>query len=247
MLYIIGVMDETQPDFLYEKISGNIRRIRANIASAASRAGRRPEEITLVAASKTVNATAVRAAIKSGVTVMGESKIQEALTKFREIGSATQWHFIGHLQKNKVKFIFGAFSLVHSVDSIELATEINRRAETRLAPNKKVHILLQLNIAQEESKYGIKPLDALKTATAISNLPRVRIEGLMAIPPAGGASHSRRYFRKLMKIKNEIDRLGLENVSMRKFSFGMTNDYETAVEEGATHVRIGSGIFGDRK
>ncbi|GMT42102.1 MAG: YggS family pyridoxal phosphate enzyme [bacterium] len=227
---------------LQKRISENLSEIRTNITRAAKRAGRSPDEVTIVAVTKTHGAASVRAAMENGIKVLGENRVQEARTKFKEIGGGVDWHFIGHLQKNKVKFLFDIFSLVHSVDSFELAAEINRRAAVD-----EVHILLQVNIGEESTKYGIKPLEVTDVAEKISRMPHVRIEGLMAIPPpAARPEDSRRYFRKLVEIKNEVEEMKLETVSMSKLSFGMTGDYEVAVEEGATHVRIGSGIFGRR-
>ena len=237
-------MSSPNTNELYEKISANMRGIEARIAEACKRSGRKRDDITIVAATKKVGPDAVRAAIESGIKVAGESRFQEAAPKIEAVGGAVEWHFIGHIQKNKVKFLTDIFSLVHSVDSVELAEAINRRAETN---DRKVRILLQVNIGEEASKHGVMPGRAVAAAQKIAALPFISLEGLMAIPPlVTDAQESRHYFRKIMALKNEIESMGLQNVSMKQLSFGMSGDYEVAIEEGATHVRIGTAIFGKR-
>ena len=232
------------PDSLYKQISANLREIEARIAEACERAGRSRDDVTIVAATKNVGPEAIRAAIECGIKVAGESRFQQAKAKIEAIGSAVEWHFIGHLQKNKVKFLTDIFSLVHSVDSFELAEAINRRSAKN---DRKVRILLQINIGKESSKHGVMPGKAGDVAEKIAALPTISLEGLMAIPPyATDAQESRKYFREMTAIKKEIEKMGLENVSMKSLSFGMSGDYEVAVEEGATHVRIGTAIFGKR-
>ena len=232
------------PDSLYNRISQNLKKVEARIADACERAGRNRDDITIVAATKNQGPDAIRAAIECGIKVAGESRFQEAAPKIESIGGAVEWHFIGHIQKNKVKFLTDVFSLVHSVDSIELAEAINRRADT---VGRKVPVLLQVNIGQEASKHGVMPDKAAAVAKKISALPFIGLEGLMAIPPrVADAQESRKYFRELMGIKNDIESMDLNNVSMKSLSFGMSGDYEVAVEEGATHVRIGTAIFGKR-
>ncbi|MBI5179324.1 MAG: YggS family pyridoxal phosphate-dependent enzyme [Nitrospinae bacterium] len=232
---------------LRARVAANLADVRANIASAARRAGRAEEEITLVAVTKTVGANAVRAAIDCGIKVIGESRVQEAQEKFRALGGlgGAEWHFIGPLQKNKVKYLFDMFSMVHSVDSFDLAAEIGKRAAGRGAV---MPILLEVNIGEEGSKHGVPPLDAEEAARQIAGLAGVRLAGLMAIPPfTDDPEASRPHFRRLMDIRHGLERLKLENASFNVLSFGMTGDYAVAIEEGATHVRIGTGIFGERK
>lgn len=234
-------------DEVYRNISQNLVKIEANVAAAVKRAGRSRDDVTIVAAAKNVGIDAIKAAIDSGIKVVGENRVQEAIPKIEEIGGAVQWHFIGHIQKNKVKFLLDRFSLLHSVDSFELAEAINRRAAAEFAPGRKVRILLQVNIGEEATKHGIMPDKAAPAAVKMAALPFIALEGLMTIPPlVTDAQENRKYFRKMVAIKNEIESIRLKNVSMKSLSFGMSGDYEVAVEEGATHVRIGTALFGER-
>ena len=229
---------------LYKIISENLKKVEAGIAEACERAGRNRDDVTIVAATKNQSTDAIRAAIECGIKVAGESRFQEAAPKIESIGDAVEWHFIGHIQKNKVKFLTEVFSLAHSVDSFELAEAINRRAGMA---GRKVSVLLQVNIGREASKHGILPDRAADAARKISGLPFIGLEGLMAIPPmVTDARESRKYFKEMMVIRNDIESMDLKNVSMKSLSFGMSGDYEVAVEEGATHVRIGTAIFGRR-
>ena len=229
---------------LYQKISANLKEIEARIAEACKRAGRKRENITIVAATKNVEPDTIKAAIECGVKVAGESRFQQAIPKIELIGNAVEWHFIGHIQKNKVKFLTAVFSLVHSVDSLELAEAINSRGGK---DDRNVRILLQINIGKESSKHGVMPGKAAEIAEKIAALPNIDLEGLMAIPPqVTDAQESRKYFKKMIEIKNDIESMELKNVSMKSLSFGMSGDYEVAIEEGATHVRIGTAIFGKR-
>ncbi len=240
-------MSSPNTDALYKKISQNLKRVEAGIAGACERAGRDRDDVTIVAATKNQSTEAIRAAIECGIKVAGESRFQEAARKIESIGGAVEWHFIGHIQKNKVKFLTEVFSLAHSVDSFELAEVINRRHGGRKVHDRKVRILLQVNIGREASKHGILPDKAVDAARKIAALPFIGLEGLMAIPPmVTDAQESRKYFRKMTVIKNDIESMDLKNVSMKSLSFGMSGDYEVAVEEGATHVRIGTAIFGGR-
>jgi hypothetical protein len=230
----------------------NLKNIAERVAGAARRAERDPKEVTLVAVTKNFPASAVRSAIDAGVKVVGESRVQEAVAKQEEIGEqagAVEWHFIGHLQKNKVKYLLGRFSLIHSVDSYELAAEIDRLCEKRgIGP---ADILLQINIAGEGTKHGFSPKAVVEEAGRISRLSSVRIRGLMAIPPpltepGSIGEENRGYFMEVARLNNEIDALGLPNARIDTLSIGMSDDFEVAIEEGATYVRIGSAIFGER-
>jgi hypothetical protein len=223
-------------------IPKNLDRIRNNVNNAALRVGRNPDDITIMAVTKTVGVEEVRAAIGWGVKIVGESRVQEAIKKHAVIGNIVEWHFIGPLQKNKAKFIPGLFSLVHSVDSYDLAKELDRRAGGNV-----VKILLEINIGDEESKHGFRPDEAEEGARKISTLKNLRLKGLMAIPPeTEDPEASRPYFKRIVEIKRSLELLGLENADFDILSFGMTDDYVVAVEEGATHLRIGRGIFGER-
>ena len=241
------MIGSSYPNSLYNRISQNLEKIRAIITDAAQKAGRSPEDITIVAVTKNVGPEAIKAAIDCGITVAGESRFQEALPKIKEIGDAVEWHFIGNIQKNKVKFLPGVFSLVHSVDSFELADALNRRAGAVFQPGEKVGILLQVNIGEEATKHGVQPAKAAAVAKQMAALPYISLKGLMAIPPpVKEAAENRRHFKQMIEIKNEIESMGLENCSMENLSLGMSDDYRVAVEEGATHVRIGRALFGER-
>ena len=238
------MIGSSYPDSLNKRISQNLEKIRAAITAAAQKAGRNPKEVTIVAVTKNVGPQAIKAAIECGITVAGESRFQEALPKIEEIGDAVEWHFIGNIQKNKVKFLTDIFSLVHSVDSFELAEAINRRAGTT---KRKVPILLQVNIGEEATKHGVRPGMAVAVAKKMAALPYLSLKGLMAIPPpVKEAAENRRHFKQMIEIKNEIKSMGFAGVSMENLSMGMSGDYRVAVEEGATHVRIGSALFGER-
>jgi PLP dependent protein len=221
---------------MQQDIRTNLERVRERIARAAERAGRRPEDVLLVGVSKTVDVGRIRAAVAAGLTALGENRVQEARGKVAEVGRAAAWHLVGHLQTNKVRDALELFDVVHSVDRIDLARELDRRARARGKP---VDALVQVNVAAEPSKGGWPP-DAVETAVeALNALAGLRVCGLMAIPPAvERAEESRGWFRALRKL---AERHGLANLSM-----GMSGDFEVAVEEGATMVRVGTAIFGPR-
>lgn len=211
------------------------------IKLAAERANRDAGAIKLIAVTKTVDVRRIKEAIAAGVTIIGESRVQEAREKFREIANVVEWHLIGHLQTNKVKYIFDIFSLIHSVDSLPLAEEIHKRAEDR---GLKTDILIEVNLSGEKSKFGIPTEKAAGLVKDISRLKNINIKGLMTIPPfSESPEDSRKYFRMLRGLRDEIQRDGIE---MKWLSMGMSNDFEVAVEEGATMVRVGSAIFGER-
>jgi len=225
-------------------IADNVARIRERIAAAAARIGRKPEEVLLVAVCKGIEPERIKQAIAAGITDLGENYLQEALGKRREIGGEVKWHFIGHLQRNKVKAVLEAFSLLQSVDSLRLAEEISRRAQAR---SEKAEILLQVNTSGEASKFGAKPEEAPALAEAISSLPGLCLLGLMTIgrlEPEPEAARGE--FRLLANLFKSIAGLGLPKVKMRWLSMGMTHDFEVAIEEGANLVRVGRGIFGPR-
>jgi hypothetical protein len=216
-------------------IRANLDRVRERIARAAERAGRRPDDVLLIGVTKTVDVDRIRAAVEAGIRALGENRVQEARDKVRVLGRPVPWHLIGHLQTNKVRDALALFDLIQSLDRLDLARELERRAQDR-AP---VDALLQVNVAGETSKGGFAPDDVPAALAEIARLPHVRVRGLMTIPPAvARAEDARRWFRALADLAK---RHGLADLSM-----GMSADFETAVEEGATMVRVGTAIFGPR-
>jgi pyridoxal phosphate enzyme (YggS family) len=216
--------------------------VRDQIAQAAAKAGRAVDEIELVAITKTHPAEKVREAVEAGQTLFGESRVQEARIKIPELPSALYWHFVGHLQKNKIRHALPLFELIHSVDSLALAEDVNRIAEEEgLHPR----VLLEVNVAGEGSKFGFSPDKLRAQMESLLGLPRLSILGLMTIPPlADEAEASRKYFVGLRELR---DRLQTEfHVDLAQLSMGMTNDFPIAVVEGATLVRVGTAIFGER-
>ena len=223
-------------------IADNLERVREQIAQAAGKVGRAVDEIELVAISKTHDAVKVREAIEAEQSLFGESRVQEARVKIPELPSNLRWHFVGHLQKNKIRHALPLFELIHSVDSLALAQDINRIAEEDgLHPR----VLLEVNVAGEGSKFGFTPEKLREDLENLLALPRLSILGLMTIPPiADEAEASRKYFVELRKLR---DRLQTEfHVDLAQLSMGMTQDFAIAVEEGATLVRVGTAIFGER-
>ena len=224
------------------EIAANLERVRAQIAEAAKKSGRAIDQIELVAISKTHEAEKVRAAFDAGQALFGESKVQEARAKMPLLPSAARWHFVGRLQKNKIRHALPLFELFHSVDSLELAQQMNRIAEEE---GSRPRILLEVNVAGEGSKIGFAP-DALQAQMqTLLDLPRLTIEGLMTIPPlAPEAETSRQHFIALRELR---DRFTSEfQVALPHLSMGMTGDFVVAIEEGATLVRVGTAIFGKR-
>jgi pyridoxal phosphate enzyme (YggS family) len=223
-------------------IAENLARVREQIAQVAAKANRNADDVELVAISKTHDAAKVREAIEAGQTLFGESRVQEARAKIPELPSNSRWHFVGHLQKNKIRHALPLFELIHSVDSLALAQDINRIAEEDgLHPR----VLLEVNVAGEGSKFGFTPEKLREDLENLLALPRLSILGLMTIPPiAEEAEASRRYFVELRELR---DRLQTEfHVDLAQLSMGMTQDFAIAVEEGATLVRVGTAIFGER-
>lgn len=224
------------------EIAENLDRVREQIAQAAAKAGRAADDIELVAITKTHPAEKVREAVEVGQTLFGESRVQEARVKIPELPSSVRWHFVGHLQKNKIRHALPLFEMIHSVDSLVLAQEVNRIAEEEgMHPR----ILLEVNVAGEGSKFGFAPDKLREQMEEVLALPRLSILGLMTIPPlAEEVRVSRKYFVQLRELR---DRLQTEfRVDLAHLSMGMTQDYPIAVEEGATLVRVGTAIFGER-
>jgi pyridoxal phosphate enzyme (YggS family) len=218
-------------------IAENLQAVRERVAAACQRAGRFPDEVVIVAVSKTFPATLVAEACRSGLTDIGENRVQEAAGKIPQmeaLGSHPRWHLVGHLQTNKVKTALGLFDIIHSVDSLRLAEAISRQAETP-AP-----VLLEVNVGGEASKFGFTPAEAGRAAKQMARLPGLSVQGLMTVAPlSADPEEVRPVFRELRHLR---DALGLRHLSM-----GMTDDFEVAIEEGATMVRIGRAIFGPRE
>lgn len=225
-------------------IKENLEAVRENIKKACERAGRDSKEVTLITVSKTNPVVSLKEAMDCGVTIFGENKVQEMLEKQEELPDTLQWHMIGHLQRNKVKYIMGKVALIHSVDSLRLAEEISKEATKQ---GTEEDILIEINVAEEESKFGITTNEAISLVERIAKLPHIHIKGLMTIAPfVDDPEENRAVFSALKKLSVDIAAKNIDNVSMHVLSMGMTNDYQVAIEEGATMVRVGTGIFGRR-
>ena len=228
--------------FRVEKIAENLEHVRAQIADAAEKKGRSPDDIELVAISKTHDAEKVHKAYEAGQILFGESRVQEARAKIPLLPSGLRWHFVGHLQKNKIRHALPLFELFHSVDSLALAQEMNRIANE---DGMHLRVLLEVNVAGEGSKFGFKAETIRAEMELLLALPRLSIEGLMIIPPvAEEAEASRKYFVRLRELRAVLEKEF--DVKLPHLSMGMTNDFPIAVEEGATLVRVGTAIFGER-
>ena len=222
----------------------NLANVEKNIEQACKNAGRSRDEVTLIAVSKTKPIKMLQEIYDENIRDFGENKVQELCSKMEQLPSDIRWHMIGHLQRNKVKYIVGKVKLIHSVDTYRLAEEINIQAKKQ---NVIVPILVEVNIAHEESKFGISAEDAILLVEDISKLENIRIKGLMTIAPyVENPEDNRLYFRKIKQLSVDITNKNIDNVSMEILSMGMTGDYMVAIEEGATMVRVGTGIFGER-
>jgi len=225
-------------------IAENIRNVQERIAVAAKRAHRDPSSVKLVVVTKTVDQGRIREAVAAGAMILGENRVQEAREKIAALGPVASWHLIGHLQANKAKYAVTLFYLIHSVDSIVLAQEIDRQAEKN---NKVQDILVEVNISGEASKAGVRVEDAAGLIREASMLPHIRVHGLMTMPPySEDPEASRPFFRKLRELSERIAQENIPHVAMKELSMGMSGDFEVAVEEGATLVRVGTAIFGKR-
>lgn len=227
-------------------IAENVRTVLEGIRLAAARAGRPPAAVQLIAATKSVAVERIREAVDAGVRILGENRVQEALQKMEVLGSraGVGWHFIGRLQRRKARAAVGRFSLIHSVDSLELAAELDRRAE---AAGIEQAVLVEVNVAGEPTKAGFAPAALPAALTALDGMAHVRVRGLMAVPPlADDPEASRPHFRRLRELAGSCAGLGLTRVRLEELSMGMSSDYRVAVEEGATMVRVGTAIFGER-
>jgi len=223
-------------------IRENLERIKEKIRVKSELVGRDPQEITLVAVTKTVEADRIEEAIAAGVNIIGESRVREAKEKYRKVESRIIWHLVGHLQRNKAKDAVKIFDLIHSVDSAELAKEIDKQAK-KIGKIQK--ILVEANVSGEESKYGLNPEGVITFLQEVSGFPNIKVEGLMTMAPFyENPEDCRPCFRKLKELVEEVKTKNIKNVEMTYLSMGMSNDFEVAIEEGSNMVRIGRAIFG---
>ena len=225
-------------------IKEQLETVESNICRACSKSKRNREEVTLIAVSKTKPVEDLKEAYACGIRYFGENKVQEIMDKYPQMPADVKWHMIGHLQRNKVKYIVDKTAMIHSVDSLRLAETIQNEASKHQVS---VPILLEVNVAEEDSKFGLSVKDTLPLAEQISTFPNLQIKGLMTIAPfVENPEENRWVFRQLKKLSVDIDEKNIDNVDMCVLSMGMTGDYEVAIEEGSTMVRVGTGIFGSR-
>jgi len=229
-------------DFLL--IKENCEKVRQRVRDAALRAGRNPDDIHNIDISKTVDVDRIKAAIDCGITDLGENRVQELVEKFDKIDVKCNWHLIGHLQTNKVKYIIDRVKMIHSLDSLELAEEIQKRAEKA---GRCVDVLVQVNVSSEKTKFGVKQEETLELVRKLSRMGNIKVKGLMTIAPLAEDPESVRWvFSGLRKLFIDIKKENIDNIDMDYLSMGMSNDFEVAIEEGANMVRIGTAIFGKR-
>lgn len=225
-------------------LKDNLAQVQKNIETACRKAGRDVSEVTLIAVSKTKPIEMLQEIYDAGMRTFGENKVQEMMDKEAVMPKDIRWHMIGHLQRNKVKYLMGKAALIHSVDSMRLAEEISTQSVKHQV---ETDILVEVNIAEEESKFGITKEEAIQLVTDISKLPNTHIKGLMTIAPfVDDPEDNRKYFQQIKQLSVDIKNKNIDNVSMEILSMGMTGDYMVAIEEGATMVRVGTGIFGER-
>lgn len=225
-------------------LSDNLQKVRSNIINSCEAVGRNPDEVTLIAVSKTKPVEILQEAYDAGARIFGENKVQEILDKYDQLPSDIQWQMIGHLQRNKVKYIIDKVAMIHSVDSLRLAETIEQEAAKK---DIVMPVLLEVNVAEEESKFGLKLEEVLPLVEEINHFSHVQIMGLMTIAPFTlNPEDNRKVFRALKKLSVDISEKNINNVNMSVLSMGMTGDYEVAVQEGSTMVRVGTGIFGER-
>ena len=225
-------------------VTENLKEVEERICAACEKSGRDRSEVTLIAVSKTKPVSMIEEAYSSGIRQFGENKPQELRDKYEELPKDIHWHMIGHLQRNKVKYVVGHAALIHSVDSIRLAQAIDQEAEKKgiIMP-----VLVEVNVAEEESKFGVTVADCEEFICSIAKLEHISVQGLMTIAPfVENAEDNRKYFAKLRELSVDIEAKNIDNVSMCNLSMGMTGDYQVAIEECATMVRVGTGIFGHR-
>ena len=226
-------------------ISENIKKVQNNIIDAAQAAGRDPKEVTLIAVSKTKPVEALQEAYAAGMRDFGENKVQEIVEKYDKLPQDIRWHLIGHLQTNKVKYIIDKVYMIHSVDSYKLACEISKHAQKH---NVIMPILIEVNVANEETKFGVKPENTEELVKMISQLPAISVKGLMTVAPfTENPEENSTYFSTLKQLLVDINAKNIDNVNMDCLSMGMSGDYMVAINEGSTYVRVGTSIFGQRQ
>ena len=226
-------------------IRDNLCAVEENIRAACDRSGRERSDVKLIAVSKTKPVEMLKDAYDLGCRDFGENKVQELIDKYDKMPADVRWHMIGHLQRNKVKYIVDKVFMIHSVDSMRLAEEISKEAVKK---NVTVSVLVEVNIAKEENKFGTDAEETVSLVEEIAKLPNIVVKGLMTIAPyVEDSEENRLYFAKLKQIYVDIIHKNIDNVCMEELSMGMTGDYEVAVEEGATYIRVGTGIFGERQ
>lgn len=222
----------------------NLAEVERRVCAACERAGRPREEVTLIAVSKTKPVSMIEELLPVGTRDFGENKVQELCEKYEQLPKEIRWHLIGHLQRNKVKYVVDKACLIHSVDSLRLAETISEEAVKRQLT---VPVLIEVNVAGEESKFGVSPEETEELIREIAKLPGMAVKGLMTIAPfVENPEENRVHFANLKKLCVDIKMKNIDNVSMNVLSMGMTGDYEVAIEEGATMIRVGTGIFGER-
>ncbi|MDO4600722.1 MAG: YggS family pyridoxal phosphate-dependent enzyme [Eubacteriales bacterium] len=225
-------------------IQENLKKVKENIEKSCAASGREREEVTLIAVSKTKPVSMLMEAYDCGQRIFGENKVQEIMDKYEQMPDDVQWHMIGHLQRNKVKYIVDKVAMIHSVDSLRLAETIEQEAAKK---NVVVPVLVEVNVAQEESKYGLSPEEVLPFLEKVAHYSHLQVQGLMTIAPfVENPEENREVFHKLRKLSVDIREKNINNITMSVLSMGMTGDYQVAVQEGATMVRVGTGIFGER-
>lgn len=226
-------------------ITENIKIVEQNIKKACEDSNRDSREVTLIAVSKTKPVPMLQEAYDYGCRDFGENKVQELVQKYEVLPKDIRWHMIGHLQRNKVKYIIDKAALIHSVDSLKLAAEISKEA---VRHNLTANILIEVNVAEEDTKFGTSAEEAVQLITQISKLPNIKINGLMTIAPyVENAEENRQFFIKLKQLSVDISNKNIDNVTMNILSMGMSGDYQVAAQEGATLIRVGTGIFGVRQ
>jgi pyridoxal phosphate enzyme (YggS family) len=235
-------MDERSNDSLAGRIAGNLAALEERISRACERSGRARTDVTLIAVSKTFPAASIDAAVQCGITDVGENRVQELRDKFPGVTARPRWHMIGHLQSNKAKDAVRIFDVIHTIDSEDLAGKVSRHA---LAMGKTIDVLIEVNVGGEEQKSGIAPADAGALASVVRSIDGLRLRGLMTVPPITTPEETRSYFRQLRELRDRLrTELALEEFD--DLSMGMTDDFELAIEEGSTMIRLGRAIFGAR-
>lgn len=226
-------------------VTENLKKVEEKIEKACERSGRSRSDVTLIAVSKTKPIEMMQEAMQAGVSIFGENKVQEIVKKEVELPKNVEWHLIGHLQRNKVRQIVGKVARIHSVDSLRLAEQIQKEYEKI---GETANILIEVNVAKEESKFGLMPEETEEVIREIAKFPNIKVRGLMTIAPfVENPEENRIHFQNLRKLLVDINAKNIDNISMNELSMGMTGDYEVAIEEGATYVRVGTGIFGSRQ